>query len=65
MTVQLEYINHLLQFFKNSSYYASIMHNAFSDLLCSKLCWNNQLVPTHKWAHPHTIIYYTYIPYDT
>ena len=25
MTVQLEYINHLLQFFKNISYYAGIM----------------------------------------
>ena len=22
------------------------MLNAFSDLLCSKLCWHNQLVPT-------------------
>ena len=31
MTVQLEYINHLLQFFKNISYYAGIMLNAFSD----------------------------------
>ena len=30
--VQLEYINHLLQFFKNISYYAGIMFNAFSDL---------------------------------
>ena len=46
MTVQLEYINHLLQFFKNYSYYAGIMLNAFSDLLCSKLCWHNWLVPT-------------------
>ena len=32
MTVQLEYINHLLQFFKNISYYAGIMLNALSDL---------------------------------
>ena len=30
MTVQLEYINHMLQFFKNISYYAGIML-----LLCS------------------------------
>ena len=45
MTVQLEYINHLLQFFKNISYYAGIMLDAFSDLLCSKLCWHNRLVP--------------------
>ena len=32
MTVQLEYINYLLQFFKNISYYAGIMLNALSDL---------------------------------
>ena len=32
MTVQFEYINHLLQFFKSISYYAGIMLNAFSDL---------------------------------
>ena len=46
MTVQLEYTNHLLQFFKNISYYAGIMLNAFSHLLCSKLCWHDRLVPT-------------------
>ena len=34
-----------MQFFKNISYYAGITFNAFSDLLCSKLCWHNQLVP--------------------
>ena len=28
ITIQLEYINHLLQFFKNFSYYAGIMLNA-------------------------------------
>ena len=44
-TVQLEYTNHLLQFSKLFSYYAGIMLNAFSDLLCSKLCWHNRLVP--------------------
>ena len=48
MTVQLEYIKHLLQFFKSISYYAGIMPNAFSDLLCSKLCWHNWLVPSHQ-----------------
>ena len=34
--------------FKHISYYAGIMLNAFSDLLCSKLCWHilyNRLVP--------------------
>ena len=48
ITVQLEYTNHLLQVFKLFSYYVGIMLNAFSDLLCSKLCWHNRLVPTHK-----------------
>ena len=46
MTVQLEYINYLEQFFKNISYYAGIMLDPFSDLLCSKLCWHNRLVPS-------------------
>ena len=46
LTVQLEYTNQLLQFFKLFSYYAGIMLNAFSDLLCSKLCWHNWLVPS-------------------
>ena len=27
----------------NISYYASIMLNAFRDLLCSELCWHNDL----------------------
>ena len=45
MTIQLEYINHLLQFF-NISYYAGIMLNAFIVILCSKLCWHNRLVPS-------------------
>ena len=31
--------------FKKYSYYAGIMLNAFSDPLCSKLCWHNRLVP--------------------
>ena len=49
MDVQLEYINHLLRFFTNLSYYAGIMLNAFSDLLCLKLCWHNRLVPSHNY----------------
>ena len=32
--------------FKSIFYYAGIMLNAFSNLLCSKLCWHNRLVPT-------------------
>ena len=47
MIVQLEYIYHLLKFFKNIFYYAGIMFNVFRDLLCSKLYWHNQLVPIH------------------
>ena len=53
MTVQLEYTNHLLQFFTNLSYYAGIILNAFSDLLCLKLCWHNWLVPN---PHPGIIV---------
>ena len=34
--------------FKNISYYTGIMLNAFSDLLCSILCWHNRLVPTYN-----------------
>ena len=48
LTVQLEYTNHLMQFFKLFSYYAGIILNAFSDLLCSKLCWHNWLVPSDR-----------------
>ena len=48
MTIQLEYINHLLQFFKNIAYYAGIMLNTFIDLLRSKLYWHNRLVPTRQ-----------------
>ena len=57
MTVQLEHINQLQQFFKNTSYYAGIILNAFSDLLCSKLCWHNRLVPicqSHMPGHIQT-----------
>ena len=56
LTVQLEYTNYLLQFFKLFSYYAGIMLNAFSDLLCSKLCWHNRLVPTESIKHNASII---------
>ena len=51
VTVLLEYINHSLQFPQmldiainihfTLPYYASVMLNAFNDLLCSKLCWHN------------------------
>ena len=30
----------------NLSYYASIMLDAFKDLLCSKLCWHNRPRPS-------------------
>ena len=49
MTVQLEYLYCLLQFF-NIYYYAGIMLNAFSDLLCSKLCWHSRLVLTRDYS---------------
>ena len=42
----VEYINLFAAFFQSISYYAGIMLNAFSDLLCSKLCWHNRLVPS-------------------
>ena len=35
-------------FIANITYYASIMLNAFSDLLCLKLCWHNRLVPNRE-----------------
>ena len=31
-----------------SSYYASIMLDAFRDLLCSKLCWHNRSGPIQE-----------------
>ena len=58
MTVQLEYINPLVATFLkcmnillNVSYYTGIMLDAFSDLLCSKLCWHNRLVPSDGSAN--------------
>ena len=42
----------------NVSYYASIILDAFKDLLCSKLCWNNRPGPTHgnaNYSHYHEI----------
>ena len=50
LTVQLEYTNHLLQFFKLFSYYAGNMLNAFSNLLYSKLCWHNRLVSSTSYT---------------
>ena len=40
----------LVEIFKNISYYAGIMLNAFTDLLCSKLCWHNWMVPNPYYA---------------
>ena len=34
----------------NLSYYASIMLDAFKDLLCLKLCWHNRPGPTFLYA---------------
>ena len=42
--------------FQNISYYAGIMLNVFIDLLCSKLCWHNRLVPTCRYVR--TLSYY-------
>ena len=61
MTVQLECINHLLQFSKNISHYAGIMLNAFSPLLCPKLYWHNRLVSTSDSAKQNPI-YRDYFP---
>ena len=41
-----DYLIRVYQFVENISYYAGIMLNAFSDRLCSELCWHNWLVPT-------------------
>ena len=35
---------------QNLSYYASIMLDAFIDLLCSTLCWHNRPGPTHMYV---------------
>ena len=59
LTVQLEYTNHLLQFFKLFSYYAGIMLSAFSDLLRSKLCWHNRLVPSAMAYDNHHQIHFS------
>ena len=59
MIVQLEYIKHLLLFFTNISHYTGIMLNAFSDLLCLKLCWHNRLVPSDNMSYPNQAIFLT------
>ena len=61
LTVQLEYTNRLFQFFKLFFYYAGIMLNAFSDLLCSKLCWHNWLVPSYSITSNNRNFTETYI----
>ena len=60
MIAQLEYTNHLLQFFKNIFYYARIMLIAFShhNLLYSKLCWHNQLVPIPTGSRRRMCVWY-------
>ena len=41
----LEYIDLQSYFQSSTTYYAGIMLDAFSYLLCSKSCWHNRLVP--------------------
>ena len=38
------------------AYYASIMLNAFTTLLCSKLCWHNRHKPTCSYTDTCTYI---------
>ena len=45
VSVLLKYI---IIFWPNGPYYGGIMLDAFSYLLCSKLCWHNRLVPTYS-----------------
>ena len=45
MNVLLEYIDLQSYFRSSTTYYAGIMLDAFSYLLCSKLSWHNRLVP--------------------
>ena len=40
-------LKYMIIFWPNGPYYAGIMLDAFSYLLCSKLCWHNRLVPNH------------------
>ena len=51
----LWFIKGFITWHKNSSPYASIMLNAFRDLLCSKLCWHNQRVPNSAGDVPFGI----------
>ena len=37
------------------AYYAGIMLNAFTSLLCSKLCWHNRLKPTESMGRVNGI----------
>ena len=43
-------LKYMIIFWPNDPYYAGIMLDAFSYLLCSKLCWHNRLVPTFEHA---------------
>ncbi len=40
---------------KKFTYYAGIMLDAFTILLCTKLCWHNWLRPTNKASGPDNI----------
>ena len=59
MTVQLEYFDHLSKYFQHYPY-------AFSDLLCSKLCWHNrqlEMVPNNileNRTSGSSVIYFVY-----
>ena len=46
----VEYIDLQSYFQSSTTYYAGIMLDAFSYLLCSKLCWHNRLVPSNNRA---------------
>ena len=63
MNIPLEYIDNSLKLniaihviYIIISCYAGIMLNAFSDPLCSKLCWHNRQVPTNNPKSIHAMI---------
>ena len=60
VTVLLEYIDFFIIFYPNTSYYAGIMLDAFSYLLCLKLCWHNRRVPICHYS----VASYELVPYS-